>query len=99
MKKKWHFCLFETKVATKIVSSIIFPCIYVLQPQLVHIYFSSLFFSPFLIVVSAGLRVIYTPIQRIYQPYSFLIYLLLPYPSHMLPSTSVNSFFTILLYL
>jgi hypothetical protein len=35
---------------------VIFPCIYVLQPQLVHyLKFSSFYFSPFLIVLSTSL--------------------------------------------
>jgi hypothetical protein len=41
------------------------PYLYVLQPDLVHLlYFSSFYFSPFLMVVSPGLKILYSFLHR-----------------------------------
>jgi hypothetical protein len=57
------------------------PCIYVLQPNLVHIlYFSSLYLSAFLTVVSTSLKILHSflygeYINHIHLPNIFLTFL------------------------
>jgi hypothetical protein len=63
---------------------VLFPCIYVLQPQLVHPYqSSSLFPSPLPIVASASLRLLYSFLYSEHinhiQDFGFLPF---PYSSH-----------------
>jgi hypothetical protein len=71
---------------------VLFPCIYVLQPQLVHPYqSSSLFPSPLPIVASASLRLLYSFLYSKHinhiQGFGFLP---LPYPSCMQLPLSVT---------
>jgi hypothetical protein len=61
------------------------PCLYVLKPDLVHLlYFSSFYLSPFLMVVSTGLKILYSFLYREYIKHIHLLnFRLLPSPSHM----------------
>jgi hypothetical protein len=72
---------------------VFFPCMYVLQPQLVgHFQSSSLFPSPLPSVALASLRFLYA---FLYSEYINLIqvfgFLFLPYPFHVQPPLSVTS--------
>jgi hypothetical protein len=72
---------------------VIFPCVYVLYPQLVYLLWLSIFYlSPFLMMVSAGLRFLYSFLYREYITHiQVLSFLLLPYPSLAWPPLSVTN--------
>jgi hypothetical protein len=72
-----------------------FPCIYVLQPKLVHLlYFSSFYLSPLLMVVSTVLKILYSFLYRGYINHiHFLNFPLLPLPSCLCPYFSATFFF------
>jgi hypothetical protein len=82
-KKNTAFLLVSDKDSYTEKFLVLFPCIYVLQPKLIHFYqTSSLFPGPLLIVASASLRLFYfllysEHINRI----QIFVFLLFPYSS------------------
>jgi hypothetical protein len=58
---------------------VIFLCIYVLSPELVHpLYFSSFYLNSFLMVISTGLKILYSFLYREYINHIHLNFSLLP---------------------
>jgi hypothetical protein len=82
--KKWHFCLFVMKVATQGVS---------LWTLIGSSLFFSFYLNPFLMTVSANLRILYSFLYKEYINHIHLLsFLLLPYFSCMWLPLSVTSF-------
>jgi hypothetical protein len=69
-EKKWQFCLF--KIATQGVSLWHFH-VHMHIPHWIHLYFSSFYLSPFLMVVSTGLEILYCFLYREYTNLNFLL--------------------------
>jgi hypothetical protein len=71
-----------------------FPCIYVLRSELVHPpYFLPFYLSRLLMVISTGLKILYSFLYRKYINYIHLLnFILLPSFSCMWPSLSITCF-------
>jgi hypothetical protein len=54
-----------------------FPCIYVLYPELLHPIFLLFYLSPLIVVISTGLKILYSFLNRKYIPHLYLLYFLL----------------------
>jgi hypothetical protein len=75
----------------------IIPSIYVLSTDLVHfLYFSSFYFSSFLMIVSINLKVLYSFLKSEYTNHIPLTFLLLSSPSHMWPPLVCPGFIVLL---
>jgi hypothetical protein len=70
-KKRFFFFYLRSYTGSFLVA---LRCIYVLYPKLVHLlYFSLVYYSPFLIRVSTGLKILYSFLYREYISHSHLL--------------------------
>jgi hypothetical protein len=78
-KKKRHLCLFKVSIYTRSFF-VTFPCIYVFEPELVHLlYFSPFYLSLLLMMISTSLKFPYSFMYTEYINHIHLLnFLLLP---------------------